>query len=215
MKFKYIVILIAIISLFALYAVSLLSRPAFISLSELQTYNGQKVIVQGTVIDYRTTTFGSQLITIRDNENFTHSVTLYIEGQALVDYGDLIQATGEVQHYKEQWEVIVDNPRFITLLEKWDNQSIPLWQLAENPGNYLGTNVNVTGTVTKKHASSFLLTDRNKDYSIEVYYDTIHPHDFSNDDVVAVAGRVLYEPTTLRYILKIIEHTHGVWKTDG
>ena len=215
MKFKYLIILIAIASLVALYFLSLVSQPVLISLSALSTYNGQQVIVQGVVTEYRITTYGSQIITIRDMENSTNSVMLYIEGEVSVEYGDRVQAIGEVQQYKEQWEVCVNNPQFVTILQKWNNQSFPLWQLAENPGKYLGTNVNVTGTVTQKHETSFSLTDSEGKYSIDVSYDSSCPHQFSKDDPVAVAGRFLYETKTFQYVLKATESTHGIWKLDG
>lgn len=106
MKFKYLIILIAIGSLLGLYILSLFSQPVLVPLSKLQAYTGQQVIVQGIITDYRTTTYGSQLITIRDAQNSTSSAVLYIEGELLVEYGDTIQATGDVQHYKNQWEVV-------------------------------------------------------------------------------------------------------------
>lgn len=215
MKFKYLIILIAIASLVALYFLSLVSQPVLISLSLLPTYNGQQVIVRGVVTEYRITTYGSQIITIRDMENSTNSVMLYIEGEVSVEYGDRVQAIGEVQQYKEQWEVCVNNPQFVTILQKWNNQSFPIWQLAENPGKYLGTNVNVTGIVTQKHESSFSLTDSEGKYSIDVSYDSSCPHQFSKDDSVAVAGRFLYETKIFQYVLEATESTHGIWKLEG
>jgi len=214
MKFKYLIILIAIASLVALYFLSLVSHPSLISLSALPTYNGQQVIVQGVITEYRTTTYGTQIITIRDLGNSTNSVTLYIEGEVSVEYGDTVQAIGEVQQYNEQWEISVNNPQFVTILQKWDNQSFPLWQLAENPDKYLGTNVNVTGIVTQKHESSFSLTDPEGKYSIDVSYDSSRPHQFSKDDSVAVAGRFLYEQKTFQYVLKATESTYGIWKLE-
>jgi DNA/RNA endonuclease YhcR with UshA esterase domain len=214
MKFKYLIILIAIASLVTLYFLSLVSQPVLISLSALHTYNGQQVIVQGVVTEYRITIYGSQIITIRDMENSTNSVMLYIEGEASVEYGDTVQAIGEVQQYKEQWEISVNNPQFVTILQKWNNQSFPLWQLAENPDKYLGTNVNVTGIATQKHESSFSLTDPEGKYSIDVFYDSSCSHQFSKDDSVAVAGRFLYETKTFQYVLKATENTHGIWKLE-
>jgi hypothetical protein len=211
MKFKYLIIFIAIASLVALYFLSLVSQPVLVSLSDLPAYNGQQVIVQGSVTDYRTTTFGSQIITIRDQKNSTNSIALYIEGEIPVEYGDTIQAIGEIQQYKEQWELSVNNPLFVTILQKWNNQSFPLWQLAENPEKYLNTNVNITGIVTQKHESSFILTDPAGKYSIDVSYDPSCPHQFSKDDSVTVAGRFYYEPKTLQYILKATESNHGIW----
>ena len=212
MKFKYLVILVAILSLIVLYGASLVSHPIQISLSELPKYNGQNVIVQGKVTDYRTTTFGSQLITLRDIDNENTSVVIYLEGELSVEYGDIIQAIGEVQHYKEQWEVTVSNPQSITIVQNWGSQACPLWQLAEHPEKYRDTNVNVTGIITQKQASSFILTDPTEKYFIDVSYDTSRVSSFSNGDAVAVAGRFSYNPFLLCFVIKVIDTHHRVLK---
>ncbi len=212
MKFKYLIILIAVGSLIALYVLSLISQPILVPLSTLQTYNGQQVIVQGVVTDYRTTTYGTQLITIRERQNSTNSVILYIEGELLVEYGDMIQATGEVQQYKNQWEIVVNNPQTLVILQKWHSLSFPLWQLALHPENYLDTTVNVTGIATQTSGSTFTLTSTDGKYSIDVMYQSSCPHQFSKGDTVAVGARFLYDPTTCRFFLKATEETHGIWK---
>ncbi|HWR27875.1 MAG TPA: hypothetical protein VN377_05515 [Candidatus Thermoplasmatota archaeon] len=212
MKFKYLIILIAVGSLIALYVLSLISQPILVPLSTLQTYNGQQVIVQGVVTDYRTTTYGTQLITIREMQNSTNSVILYIEGEILVEYGDMIQATGEVQQYKNQWEIVINNPQTLVILQKWHSLSFPLWQLALHPENYLDTTVNVTGIASQTSGSSFTLTSTDGKYSIDVMYQSSCPHQFSKGDTVAVGARFLYDPTTCRFFLKATEETHGIWK---
>jgi cytochrome c-type biogenesis protein CcmE len=215
MKFKYLIILIAIGSLVALYFLSLISQPVLVPLSLLQTYNGQQVIVQGVVTDYRTITYGSQLITIRETQNSTKSVVLYIEGEIPIEYGDTIQATGEVQQYKNQWEIVVNNPQLIVILQKWHDLSFPLWQLALHPENYLDTTVNVTGIATQLFDSSFTLTSMDGKYSIEVAYQSSCPHQFLKGDTVAVGARFIYDATTCRFFLKATEATHGIWKRGG
>jgi len=211
MKFKYLSILIAVGSLIGLYGLSLISQPPQISLSQLPAYNGQQVLVQGIVTEYRTTASGSQLITIKDRENDTCSAVLYVAGSVAVEYGDVVQAVGEVQKYNEQWELSVSNPQSVTLVEKWTNTSFPLWQLAEHPGKYLNTNVNITGVVAQKQTSSFLLRDTAGSYSLDVSYDASDGSDFSNNDVVAVAGRFIYDAHLLRYLLEVTAPTHGIW----
>lgn len=215
MKFKYLIILIAIGSLLVLYLLSLVSHPALVPLLEVPAHNGQHVMVQGVVTDYRTITYGSQLVTIRDIENSTHMITLYIEGNVPVDYGDFIQVDGEVHQYKGQWEIVINSPQSVILLQRKDNQSTPLWYLAEHPETYLDTSVTVTGLVTQKHTESCVLTDQTNTYTLHVSYDLRYPHQFTNGDTVTVTGRFLYEPTMLHYILKTTENTHGIWKIDG
>lgn len=210
MKFKYLVLYLAFLSLTVLYIISLFSRPVQISMTTISEHSGQKVAIQGTVIEYRTTQFGSQLITLRDTENDTCSVLVYLEGEISIEYGDMIQATGEVQRYKDQWEVMVSNPQFITILQKWNGQAYPLWQLAEHPARYLDTNVNVTGIIIKKQAESFVLTDHTKRYSLHVSCDATRCSHIANDDVVAVAGRFIYDSSSLCFILQVTEQNHRI-----
>jgi len=212
MKFKYLIILIALGSLLGLYILSLFSQPVLVPLSKLQAYTGQQIIVQGIITDYRTTTYGSQLITIRDTQNSTNSVVLYIEGELLVEYGDTIQATGDVQHYKNQWEVVVNNPQDIVILKKWNHPSFPLGQLALHPEHYLDVTVNVTGIVTQTSGSSCLLASTDGIYSIEVVYQSTCPHQFSKGDTVTVGARFVYDATTCRFLLRATDETHGIWK---
>ena len=124
MKFKYLSIFIAIGSLLLLYVLSLFSQPILVPLSSLQTYNGQQVTVQGVVTDHRTTSYGSQLITIKEPQNSTNSIALYLEGELSVEYGDLIQATGEIQQYNNQWELVINDPQLVVILQRWQNQSL-------------------------------------------------------------------------------------------
>jgi hypothetical protein len=215
MKFKYLIIFITIGSLFALYVLSLFTHPVPISLSDISAYTDQQVIIQGIVTDYRTTAYGSQLITIADSSNRTNSVLLYIEGEAPIEYGDTIQATGEVQQYKNQWELVVHNPHSIIVLQKWDHLVFPLWELALHPDNYLNTNVNVTGIVTAPSGSSFLLGSTDGKYSIEVVYQSSCPHQFSKEDTVTVKARFLYNAATCRFLLSVTQPTHGIWRSAG
>ncbi|HER45344.1 MAG TPA: hypothetical protein ENO12_00840 [Thermoplasmatales archaeon] len=215
MKFKYLVIFVTGISLVVLYGASLISQPTKVSLSSLSNNNGQQVMVQGRVTDYRTTNFGSQLITLREYMNSNVSVVLYLEGVVSVEFGDRIQAIGKVQRYKNQWEITVSNPQFVTILEKWDNQSFPLWQLAENPERYANGNVNVTGVVSQKHSSKFVLSDATKTHLLEVSCDSSSLSWLSIGDAVAVAGRFFYDPCFLRYLLKVSDDTHRITKLKG
>jgi len=212
MKFKYLIILIAIGSLTGVYLLSLVSQPNHVSLSQLPIYNGQQVIVQGVVTDYRTTSYGSQLITIRDVQNCSSTVVLYLEGAYAVEYGDFIQATGEVQQYNKQWEISIDDPQLITILQKWNTHSFPLWQLALHPDRYKDTTVNVTGIATQKTDSSCTLTSTDGKYTINVIYHADCPHQFSKGDSVTVGARFVYDATNCCFLLSATEPIHGIWK---
>lgn len=215
MKFKYLVIFLSILSLVALYGISILSQPKEVSLSKLSDYDGQQVNVQGIVTTYRGTAFGTQLITLRDPYNEFASALLYIEGAVSVEFGDTIQAIGQVQRYKDQWEIMVSNPQLVTIIQKWGDTSFPLWQLAEHPTRYLDININVTGIITKKQPATFILSDPTETYSLDITCSSYDSSLFSNGDSVAVAGRFIYEPRTLRFIIQLTEANHRITKLGG
>lgn len=215
MKFKYLVIFLAIISLTILYMISLFSHPVQVPLSGLSQHDGQKVIIKGIVTKYQTTQFGSQLITLRDCDDDTSSVIVYLEDESPVEYGDTIQAIGKVQRYKDQWEVSVSDPQLLTIIQKWTHQSFPLWQLAEHPERYRDTNVNITGIIIQKQKSSFVLTDQTKKYTLGVSCDASRCSHVSDNDAVAVAGRFVYDSFLLHFSLQITEPTHGIFKMEA
>jgi len=215
MKFKYLIIFLTIGLLFALYLLTILSQPILVNISSLPTYTGQQVIVQGIVTEYQTTTYGSQLITIRETQNSTHSVMIYLDGETSVEYGDTIQAIGDVQQYKNQWELVVNSPQMISIIQKWHAISFPLWQLALHPENYCDTTVNVTGIISQTSLSSLTLASTDGKYTIPVLYRSSCPHDVTQGDTVTVGARFLYDPTSCQYLLKATEDNHGIWKIEG
>ena len=50
--------------------------------------------------NYYQTKHGSQIITIEDKNT---SITVFVEGNIVLEYGDKIQVTGAVQKYKDEW----------------------------------------------------------------------------------------------------------------
>jgi len=144
MKLKHFSIIFSIVGIACLYFLSTLSQPISIELKNISKYEDKNVIVEGIVTEYYLTSFGSQIITI---ESDNASTIVFLEGKADVEYGDKIQATGKVQKYKGDWEIVVDNVDFVKVIQKWQNISMPLWQLSMSPTKYEGLNVNVTGYV--------------------------------------------------------------------
>lgn len=211
MEFKYFVILLSIACIIFLYFLSSLSQPIEIFLDDISNYEGKQVIINGIVTEYRTTTYGGQIIEIKDVSNTNSSnVVVYVEEVTNVEYGDKIQATGLVQRYKDDWEVVVDDRRYIKIIEKWSNITFPLWQLASNPEKYVGMNVNVSGVIERDYGSYFYLIDSEGDYSVAVYYDSSQFQNFSEGDSVSVGARFVYDTPTFRYILQTNEKSHGI-----
>jgi len=188
-----------------------MSQPITIELKETPNYEGKQVIVEGVVTEHRLTTYGGQIIQIKDfDEENSTELTVFVERQTPVEYGDKIQATGIVQKYEGEWELVVDNERFIKILQKWNNTSFPLWQIAENPNKYIGLNINVYGIIERDYGSYFYLIDSDGEYTIAVYYDSSQFHNFSEGDMVRVGARFVYDSPTVRYLLRVEDETHNI-----
>ena len=170
MELKYFVVILSVICIAILYFLSTLSQPITIELHEVPDYEGKQVIVEGTVTEHHVTTYGGHIINIKDMDNQSNfEIIVFVEEKTTVEYGDRIQATGKVQKYNDEWEVVVNDARFVKILQKWSNITFPLWQLAENPSKYIGINVNVTGTVDRDYDTYFYLVDSKEQHSIVVY----------------------------------------------
>jgi DNA/RNA endonuclease YhcR with UshA esterase domain len=211
MKFKYLVVVLSLISLVALYLISSLSQPAIVPFSKIPANEGKQVTIQGIVAGYQTTTTGSTLVTLRNNDTAnTTTITLFVEGQLAFEYGDLVQATGTVQQYKNQWELSVTNPQSVTVLMQWGNRSFPLWQLAKNPTRYVDTNVNVTGVVGTVFSSGFTLLDPTGVSSVSVSFTHASTVSISKGNQVAVKAQFLYDEATLSYRLKATDSADAI-----
>lgn len=212
LQIKYFSLLFSIIGIILLYFLSTLSQPTMIKLSEIPEYEGKQVIVEGTITEHYTTSYGSQIITIED-DNIT--TTVFVEEIISIEYGDIIQVTGVVQRYKGDWEIVVDNERFVNIVKKWQNITMPLWQLAENPTKYDGLNVNVTGYIDMVYDDYFYLIDSDDEYSIIVYYTFQQYSDLYPGQKVNVAARFTFDVGDFRYKLEVSEETHGIFTAGG
>ena len=205
MKLKYFSILFSIIGIVLLYIISKFSQAPVILLSEIPDYEGKQVTIKGIVREHHTTKFGSQIIKLTD-DNF--SVEIFLEGKIEVEFGDKIQATGEVQNYKDTWELIVNDFRKLQILNKWNNISFPLWQIAENPTRYLNINVNVTGYIESVSNAYFLLVDLERKHSLIIYYSiskniTLYPgQKICASGIFTFDEKILESPLVIRNLEK-------------
>ena len=208
MKLKYFSMAFSIIGIFLLYLISKFSQAPIILLSEIPDYEGKQVTIKGIVREHHTTKFGSQIIKITD-DNF--SVEIFLEGKIEVEFGDKIQATGEVQNYKDTWELIVNDFRKLQILNKWNNVSFPLWQIAENPTRYLNINVNVTGYIESVSNAYFFLVDLERKHSLIIYYSISKNITLYPGQKIYASGIFTFDEKNFRYMLDICEENHGIF----
>jgi hypothetical protein len=207
MKLKYFSMIFSILGILILYIISKFSQAPLILISEIKDFEGKQVTINGIVIEHHTTKFGSQIIKISD-ENC--SLEIFLEGNVDVEYGDKVQATGEVQNYKDSWELIVNDIRQLCVLEKWENISFPLWQIAENPTRYLNINVNVTGFIESVSNAYFLLVDLEKKHSLIIYYSISKNITLYPGQKICALGKFSFDEKNFRYMLDICEENHGI-----
>jgi len=212
MKIKYLIVLFSVLGISLLYCCAQFSKPALVNLHELPEYEGKQVIVQGIVSRYYTTTYGGQLITIQtaNSSQPEFSAIVFTESPIEVEYGDIIQASGEVQRYQNQWEITTQTEQDITIVSKWQNISFPFWQLAENPQRYTGINVNITGLIDRVYDTYFYLIDDTEDYCIMVTVDYDEKENISQGNHVNIQGLFTYDIENMRYIIEVTDPSHGI-----
>ena len=208
MNLKHMSLLFATTGTLLLYFLSLLSKPVAIDLIEIPNFEGKKITTQGFVKEYFTTKYASQMITIQD-ENF--SVIVYVEGTTDVEYGDKISVTGEIQKYKEDWEIMVSDKKNLQIIQKWENISLPVRALSRQPLRYLDLNVNVSGVIDVVYNSFFNLVDLETTAVVPVYFDYYRGSNISSGKKVIIFARFLFDEAQLRYKLVLCDEKHGVF----
>jgi hypothetical protein len=215
LELKYFVVILSVICIFLLYFMSTLQQPTDASLSELSKYDGMQVIVQGIVTNHYTTTYGGHIIFIKEfNNNTAYEGKLFVEQETTVEYGDKIKATGKVQQNYDAYEVVVNDARMVEIIQKWSNISFPLWQLVRNPNNYIGMNVNITGTIGTVYDSYFYLTDSFDQYSLVVNFIAEKSHHIYQGNTVYVHGIFHYDEKSLQFVLNVVTERHSISPTQ-
>lgn len=200
MKLKHFSLIFSLLGILILYVLSSLSQPTIITLDKISEYEGKTIETEGVVTNYQTTKYGSQLITIED---YNTSATIFIEGKIDVEYGDRIKCVGEVQKYKNSWEIVTNDERQVKIIEKWQNISFPLWQLAENTDRYEGLNVNVTGYIESLTDTSLTLVDLEEKHCLKVLFNYFENQNFYIGKKVSVKGVFYFDEKNFEYVLKI------------
>jgi len=200
MKFNYLVVILAIGGILGLYWIGALAQPETISLQSVPTYEGKKIITEGIVINQYTTSIDTQIIEIK-NLSSNASTKIFLKEKTIVDYGDLIQVTGQVQKYKQDWEIVTENKQAIFILRKWQNISIPVSQIAVSPDRYTGLNIKVSGIVEECSSTSVKLCDSESKYKLSLRSDSSFIQMFSEGSHITVSGVLQYDEETLTYVL--------------
>ena len=207
MKLKYFSLLFSFFGILFLYFLSKISQPILIEIAEMEKYDGREVTVRGIIKEYNVNRFGNQIITIFDKNQ---TAEIYIEGITDVEYGDKIQVTGTVEKYQKKIEIVVSDTRQVKLLKKWQNITIPLRQIAQNPTRYIGLNVNVSGFVEFISNDNFYIVDLENKHSILVEYLNYRDVTIYPGQRINVFGKFSFDEKNFRYKLKVFEEIHRI-----
>lgn len=212
LKLKHLSIIFAIAGISILYLISILVQPAVIELENIGNFENKNVIVEGVVTNYYLTQYGNQIITIKDN---TSSAIIFLETSKDIEYGDKIRATGKVQKFGNDWEIVVNNNRFVKVIQKWANISTPIWQLAQNPEKYVGLNINITGSVDSIFDDYLYIADKNSTHQLIIFYNSYNYNDLWPGQEITIAGKFDFDANNLRYGLYLLDHNHKITTTTG
>ena len=207
MNLKHFSIFFSISGITILYVISIFCRPVSIEISEISHYEGKEIITKGYVKEIVETKFKSQIITIQNNNS---SVIIFSEEKTDFEYGDYIKVSGQVQKFEDSYEIMVENKKNIILLKKWDNITIPLWQLSLNPEKYDGLNVKVKGVVDNIFNSYFHLKDDIKSNTIIVSYLGGNKLYLKSGSEVIVKGIFNFDKENFRYMINLFSENHGI-----
>lgn len=207
MNLKKYSIIFSIVGIVSLYLLSCFCKPTYIDISKASEYDGKQVITKGAVKEIIESKFKNQIITIQHNNS---TLKIFSEEKTNVEYGDLIEVTGKIQKYDDIWEIVVENKENIRILKKWNNISLPLWQIALNPEKYMGLNVKVKGHIDSIYNSFFYLRDIETEHTIIISYEGEKSLYLKPGKEVIVKGIFSYDDINLRYLIKIYGKTHGI-----
>ena len=71
---------------------------------------------------------------------------------------------------------------------------------------------NLVGIIDRIYDSYFYLIDSGEKYSMVVYFDTVNFNNLSQGSEVYVSGKFVYDAETMRFVLRVTEETHSIYK---
>ncbi|PKK86536.1 MAG: hypothetical protein CVT48_00635 [Thermoplasmata archaeon HGW-Thermoplasmata-1] len=199
-KFKHVVPFASLFLIGILYVLSLFSHPAYIGIGEVGDYEGRTVVVNGMLTGMVPLESGAGILSVRDTNDSSLRITLFVQKMpGHLSYGDLLSATGKVERYENEWEIIVDSASDIIVTGNSGDNFTKLWQLSQDPARFSGIMVNVPAELYNPHSTYFYLKDGG--FKLKVLCPADFAGNFTSGESIAVAGIFSYDPDNLAYYL--------------
>ena len=194
---KYLTLLFSISGVIFLYSLSMFQQPILLtSIQTLDEYEGKEVTLSGIILDYSTTNYGNQIIKIQCNST---ELTVFSETPLSFHKGDMLQATGTIQEYKDNWELIISNPKTAKIKETWQNKTTTIKDIAEHPEDYINIPRNITGYIDLTYETLTYLKDSSGTYTLPLTTPTQSIPKIGSK--VYLHATLSYDSTNARYIL--------------
>jgi putative phage-type endonuclease len=220
--------LVALVGILFLFSYSLSVEPELITLSQLPDYDGQIIMVRGTVVETYSTITGGWVIYIDDNTTYNPQQISVPSIDFEPRTGDFIQATGESQRYQGEWEVACQKGE-VSLIIPFESENITISELLSSPEKFVSLNVNLSVTITDgrydsswgdvyvKVGDSQHSVDTIIESEIVDYLETNGqlPNTIIENETVIVRALFEWNEYRMRYQFILKEEYHGIWIYDN
>ena len=127
-----------------------------------------------------------------------------------VQQGDKINATGRIQQYEDEWEIIIEEQELVTIEQSWENKTLTLQEIAENPINFINQNLNVTAYVDIIYDEYFQLIDETYQYQCIVEKPYIKNLTLYTGQPINLNAYLTYDNTQMRYLFEFKNENHTI-----
>lgn len=106
----------------------------------------------------------------------------------LLNYGDLIQIQGKINHLKNYSQIRVNIPDDITIIKQKIPFSPTEYYIEEINEEIINSLISINGKISKLNKKSFYITDDKDELKIKINNDQIKLNNFSKDDFITAQG---------------------------
>ena len=187
--------------------------PQEIKLSELEQYEGMTVRAEATVTDAYHLSSGPWIVDIEDGST-NETIVLFANSLNFIPKtGDVLEITGESARYKGQMEII-SQANQVEVISKWNEDTIAVSDIANDPAYYEGKTVTVrtyvkSSPTTSYNTTSFNVGDTYENLRIETEETTELPVMITGD-YVEITGTLRFDTYWFSYQIVLEDETHKV-----
>jgi DNA/RNA endonuclease YhcR with UshA esterase domain len=167
----------------------------FIEIEEISNLEKNKeVLISGIVVAtpnelYKNTAFICYYNTDYKLSDLNECTAIYLNKKwPSLNYGDLIQAQGKINHLKNYSRIKITNPDNITIIR----QNIPFdlaeYYIEEIDKDAIDSFISISGQINKLNKKSFYIIDDENELKIKINNHQIELNEFSKNDFITITG---------------------------